>query len=129
MLKLLVVEDNVADVIVVRECLREWPDPIDIIHAENGEDAVAAILANPGIHLILLDLHLPRADGISLLPGIVQTGIPVVVFSSSDRPSDRTQSLDLGAVEYVHKPLSFLEFRETIRRLVGQWGNLDLAAE
>ncbi len=75
--------------------------------------------------LVLLDLNLPVLSGFDLLHYLREhpeiSVPPVVVFSSSARPDDRTKALAMGAMDYLEKPSSGLEFTEVAQRLWKQW--------
>jgi CheY-like chemotaxis protein len=119
-LRLLVVEDSPADVFLVREAVREEGLECEVEVAEDGESALAILnrvdsaMDDSTPNLVLLDLNLPRTDGIDVLRRLRQSprcaGIPAIVISSSDSPQDREQALKLGANEYFRKPSSLDEF-------------------
>jgi DNA-binding response OmpR family regulator len=71
-------------------------------------------LAETELELIILDLNLPRHDGIEILRRLRETGvlarIPVVVLTSSDSPSDRLAASELGAACFLRKPSNLEQF-------------------
>jgi two-component system response regulator len=75
--------------------------------------------------LLLLDLHMPRLDGIEVLKRLRADertrSLPVVFFSSSDDESDEREAYRLGADGYVCKPVGFEEFRATIAQIESTW--------
>ncbi len=117
---ILVVDDNPADVRLIREALAERR-----IHV--AEDAFAALdflgATTPG--LVLLDLSLPRMNGHELLSEIRAqprlAEVPVVIFSSSDSLDDIRRAYDGSANCYVTKPAGLDHFLETIRRIDRFW--------
>ena len=113
MQSILLVEDNPADAHLLKEMLRISDIPDHITHAQDGEialkrleDAEKGQLKLP--RLVLLDLNLPKVDGFEVLRCIKTSqrwsSVPVVVMSSSKRPSDKSRSLEGGAVCYLEKP-------------------------
>jgi DNA-binding response OmpR family regulator len=113
------VEDNLPDALVIREAIRKENLPIEIHIAPDGERAMEFIRAAetnenaPCPQVLMLDLNLPKLDGFEVLRAIRATEkfkeIPVLVVTSSDSPSDRSEVAKLGA-GYFRKPITYLEF-------------------
>src|SRR5262245_2229571 len=128
---LLLVEDNPADVVLLKEALKESPVPVQLYTVRDGTDALAFLQHDdryyeaPRPDLILLDLNLPRKSGHEVLAQLKSDAnlkcIPVVILTSSTEPEDIEQSYALGANAYVQKPLELEEFFATIKDLVGFW--------
>ena len=128
---LLLVEDNPADVVLLREALKESPIPVEFCTVPDGTDALAFLQHEdryreaPRPSLIVLDLNLPRKSGHEVLAQVKSDttlkSIPVVVLTSSSEPEDIEQSYELGANAYVQKPLALEEYFATIKDLVGFW--------
>ncbi len=118
---ILLVEDDRLDAIAVRRALRELGVNNELVHACDGEEALTFL--TDGRHalpcLILLDLNMPRMDGLEFLDvrRTMETlpDIPVVIVSTSEAQRDLSRSLELGAVAYVVKCPDFGEFRESMR--------------
>ncbi len=90
--------------------------------ARDGEEALALVQGQAdGFSLILLDLKLPKIGGLDVLAHIKdaygQSSPPIVVFTSSDEPIDISRSRQLGANEFVTKPIDFNEYVEAIRKI------------
>ncbi len=131
-LMLLLVEDNPADVFLVREALREEGLDCDLEVVNDGEQAIQYFeRVDAGSHstpdLVLLDLNMPRVGGEQVLNRLRESGpcaeIAVVVMTSSDSPRDRQRAADLGAAEYFRKPTNLDEFMavgKLVRRLAKQ---------
>jgi two-component system, chemotaxis family, response regulator Rcp1 len=116
---ILLAEDNPADVYLIREALKEHGVDCPIQTASDGREVLTLIdTAGPAWHpdLIILDLNLPRHDGIELLQKLRSTvglnGVPVVVLTSSDSPKDRATATELGATRYLSKPSNLEHFLE-----------------
>jgi len=123
---LLYIEDDDTAVFLLQTALRDLADgQIELVRARNGEEALARLqraapfadAARPD--LILLDLNLPRKGGLELLAELCGdanlASIPVVIFSSSSLQADRARSLELGARDYILKPLTFPGFVDAVR--------------
>jgi two-component system KDP operon response regulator KdpE len=83
--------------------------------AEQGEDALAAIAANPP-DLVLLDLVMPGVDGIEVLRETRGwSTVPIVVLSARGQEQDKVQALDLGADDYLTKPFGMAELLARVR--------------
>jgi CheY-like chemotaxis protein len=83
--------------------------------------------------LMLLDLNLPRLNGMEVLRWVRGEtrlkDLPVVVFTSSNQPSDRRQALEYGANDYIVKPLNMARMEELVRGLEQRWLNLPASGE
>lgn len=85
----------------------------------DGEAALAALVAE-SFAAVLLDLGLPRRDGLSVLSAVRAAGnrVPVLVLTARDQVSDKVRALDLGADDYVVKPFDLDELAARLRALV-----------
>ena len=118
--EILVAEDNPADVYLIREALREHGVDCTLRVASDGNDVLRIIALERSdaeaqrLGLIILDLNLPRHDGIEILQRLRETPelahVPVVILSSSDSPRDRLVANQLGAARYLRKPSSLDQF-------------------
>jgi|SRR4051794_18771290 CheY-like chemotaxis protein len=119
MSKILLAEDNPADVYLIRTALDEHGVGLTLQVAADGSEVLRVIqeeesLAESQLHLIILDLNLPRHDGIEILRKLRETKrlarIPVVILTSSDSPNDRLAASELGAACYLRKPSNLDQF-------------------
>jgi len=113
--KILLAEDNPADVYLIEEALREHRVSYEIVVAEDGEAAIRMIesgQAKPD--LILLDLNMPKRSGGEVLTLLREhpqcRTLPVMVLTSSDSPVDREEAMRLGATSFIRKPTGLDEF-------------------
>ena len=116
-MRVLVVEDFPPLRDAVIQGLQEAGYAVDA--ADNGEDALR--YARSGGHdVIVLDLMLPKLDGLSVLKSLRASQCPahVLVLTAKDTPADRVRGLDLGADDYLVKPFVFAEFLARVRALV-----------
>ncbi|MEW5771309.1 MAG: response regulator transcription factor [Pseudomonadota bacterium] len=122
-MRLLIVEDDevLADSLV--RAMRGLGYATD--HAGDGELALA-MLRDGGFDLAILDLGLPRLDGLEVLRQLrgLRLATPVLLLTARDRVEDRVRGLDLGADDYLTKPFSLAELEARVRALLrrGQGG-------
>lgn len=127
-----IVEDNHADVFLVRKAVDEHHVPVTLTVVGDGEEALRylnALDADPSVPcpgIVLLDLNLPKRPGTEILARFRAIkrclGTPVVVLTSSDSLEDRQKAAELGATRYFRKPTSYREFLaigELLNELLG----------
>lgn len=133
-MRILLVEDNPADAELTLHALRKENVGNHIEVVSDGEEALDFIFCRgryesrsptDGPRLILLDLKLPKIDGLQVLREIKtnpQTrAIPVVILTSSKEERDMVESYQLGVNSYIQKPVDFDQFRETVKQLGLYW--------
>ena len=113
-MRLLLVEDDSMIGAAAQQGLRQEGHTVDWVR--DGREAEAALAATP-YDLVLLDLGLPRRDGLSVLRGWRAKGVevPVVVITARDAVADRVAGLDAGADDYLVKPFDLDELSARIR--------------
>ena len=122
--RILLVEDNPADVYLIRQALNEAPFAYELIVCPDGDDALQLLRgmgANGGEsmpQMVLLDLNLPRVDGPVILDAIrAETrlqNLPIVLLSSSQEPRDKARAadrLELSGVSHLFKALKTNDVR------------------
>ena len=128
--RILLVEDNPADVRLTREMLRESKVRNDLLVAHTAEEAEAILglteeTERPRPDLVLLDLNLPGKGGHELLEEIKADAhlrrIPVVVLTSSEAEEDVVKSYDRYANAYVTKPVDLGEIATIVRSIDEFW--------
>jgi CheY-like chemotaxis protein len=131
--RILMVEDDPKDVELTLTALEEYNLANEIIVVHDGEEALDYLYYrgqfqrratdNPAV--ILLDLKLPKVDGLEVLKQVKSNEklrmIPVVVLTSSNEEKDLVASYQLGVNAYVVKPVHFHEFANAIRELGVFW--------
>ena len=131
---ILLVEDSSTDVDLTLHVLRQSTLANRTCVARDGEEALEYLFGR-GAHsdrgpecavkLILMDLKLPKVDGLTVLRaiknGLHTKVIPVVILTSSREEKDVMNCYDLGANSYVQKPVDFDQFREILKQLCLYW--------
>lgn len=115
-MRIVLIEDNAALAKGVAYRLNDLGHAVDIL--EDGLEAEAH-LRNDGADLIILDINLPRLDGISILRGLRERGDdrPVLLLTARSETVDRVRGLDAGADDYLVKPFEMDELEARVRAL------------
>lgn len=124
---ILLVEDDRVDAMTVTRALKEINVTNSLTHVENGEEALAYLRddtqENPCI--ILLDLNMPRMNGIEFLNIVKKDdavkNIPVIVLTTSKDEGDRLESFNLSVAGYMVKPVDYLQFVEVMKTIQAYW--------
>ncbi len=130
---MIIVEDSLADVMLVRLAIEETGLPIEITHFSDGEQMIRKIRETqyPEYQFILLDLNIPKANGIDILQQKNQSEgwrhLPVILYSSSSRQEDVRTAFANGANAYLVKPVDFEQFNRKIKHLAIFWGEMNLS--
>lgn len=133
-LEILLVEDNLNDAELSLYALKKFKIANKIHHARDGAEALEYIFGTETTvprfpmqspRLILLDLKLPKVDGLEVLKKIkaneTTRTIPVVILTSSREERDIIESYNLGVNSYIVKPIDFEQFTEAIRDVGLYW--------
>jgi heavy metal response regulator len=126
-MRILVVEDDAPLASFVRKGLEEEGYAVDV--AQDGEQG-RAIALEFDYDLLVLDLNLPRLDGLTLLKFVREKKrhVPVLVLTARSRVADRVETLDSGADDCLVKPFSFSELSARVRALLRR-GHAPLEAQ
>jgi two-component system, response regulator len=127
--KLLLIEDNEDDLLALHHTLKSFALPTVIEVAGDGEKAIEMIDARQAPELlpdlVLVDLKLPKIDGVQVLRHIrsmpIYECVPVVMFTSSSEKPDVQKCYKMGGNSYVQKKIDFDEFQEDLRLLLQYW--------
>jgi two-component system, response regulator len=129
---ILLVEDNPDDEALTLRALKKNNITNEVVVARDGAEALDYLFGTGkqtgralSPHVILLDLKLPKVDGLGVLQRIRADEktklLPVVILTSSNEERDRIQGYGLGANSYVRKPVDFVQFTEAVRQLGMYW--------
>jgi two-component system, response regulator len=131
---ILLVEDNPSDIELTRRALQKSHIANEMIVVEDGQEALDYLLGgdpltgknvNEPPALILLDLKLPKVEGLEVLRRIRSeersSRLPVVILTTSSEEQDIAQSYDLGANSYIRKPVDFKQFVDAVQNLGLYW--------
>jgi two-component system response regulator len=131
---ILLVEDNADDEKLTLRALKKNHIKNEVVVTRNGVEALDYLFAtgtfagrnlNIVPQLVLLDLKLPKLDGLEVLRRLRADErtklLPVVILTSSDEEQDRFSSYGLGANSYVRKPVDFNQFSDAVRQLGLYW--------
>jgi two-component system response regulator len=131
---ILLVEDNPDDQTLTKRALKKNNILNDVVVAQDGVEALDYLFGT-GAHagrdvsvlpaVVLLDLKLPKVDGLEVLRRVRADDrtktLPVVVLTSSKEEQDLAQSYSIGANSYIRKPVDFAQFIEAVRQLGLYW--------
>ncbi len=124
---ILLVEDDSVDAMTVRRALKEVNVTNPVAVAGNGEEALEYLRnnANERPCIILLDLNMPKMNGIEFLRVAKQDGmlraVPVVVLTTSRGEREKVESFNLGVAGYMIKPVDYRQFVEMMRTIDLYW--------
>ena len=137
---ILLIEDNPSDVELTRRALEKRHISNELLVAEDGKEALEYLFA-AGAHtgrdvtdmptLVLLDVKLPKLDGLEVLRRIRADPrtkrLPVVILTSSNEEQDLAAGYDLGANSYIEKPVEMADFIRAIGEIGYYWAVLNKA--
>ena len=134
-LTILIADDDEDDRLLARDALRQAPVPAVLRCVEDGGELLEYLRRErryappadaPAPSLVLLDLNMPRMNGLEALREIrgdpALRHVPVVVMTTSERREDVQRSYELGANSFITKPVTFSGLVEVMRSLGGYWG-------
>jgi CheY-like chemotaxis protein len=131
---ILLVEDDPAHAEIVLRNFKDFRLANRIMHVEDGQAALDYLYrkgefsdpqTSPRPHIVLLDLRLPKVDGLEVLKQIKSDqdlhSIPVVILTTSEAEIDRVKAYDFHANSYLVKPVDFMRFVELMKAFGYYW--------
>jgi two-component system response regulator len=126
---IVLIEDNEDDIVLTRRALTRNNIRNPLVIARDGAEALELLLGTNGDAVkpavVLLDLHLPKVDGLSVLKRLREDPrtklTPVVVLTSSKEEQDVIAGYKLHANSYIRKPVDFERFTEAVRQIGAYW--------
>src|SRR5438477_441018 len=117
-MRILVVEDERKVASFIRQGLEEEGHAVEV--AADGGSALDLALSEPSYDLVVLDVMLPKRDGLDVLKTLRARGVtvPVLILTARDAVADKVAGLDLGADDYLTKPFAFEELLARVRALL-----------
>jgi len=111
---ILVAEDDDANFLLLQKALERTH--AQIIHAENGKEAVNMVKSDPGIDIVLMDIRMPVMDGIEATSQIkmFRNELPIVVQTAFTMSSEKEKSFKAGCDDYISKPINIKELYATV---------------
>ncbi len=124
---ILLVEDDIVDQMTIQRALKDIQVTNPLFIVNNGEDALAFLKSNRSspIWIILLDLNMPKMNGIEFLRIIKKDKLykktPVIVLTTSKEESDIIESYNLGVAGYMIKPVDYPKYVEVVKTINSYW--------
>jgi len=113
-MKILVVDDSKSDIVIIRNMLKDY----NLLIAYDGIEAMDFINADPDIDIMILDLNMPRMNGFEVLEAIrnhpEHKKIATLILTNYDEIDNEIRGLELGALDYIRKPLNLRSLRKRI---------------
>lgn len=95
----------------------------DIIEACDGQEGVSVIMEHPEIALVLLDIHMPRMDGLEMIDRVKQSAknsrLPMLILTTEDSPATLKKAKTLGASGWIAKPFNVEKLISAVNWLTG----------
>ena len=116
-MKLLIVDDSKTDSMMLSNMLKDY----DLRTAADGVEAMEALSREKDIDIMILDINMPRMNGFEVLEAIRNdprySGVTTLILSNYDEIDNEIRGLELGAVDYIRKPLNLRSLRKSFRSI------------
>lgn len=118
--RLVLIEDNPADVLLVREAIRAHGIEVDLVAYSDVPDAIAGLenSENPLPDAVLIDLNLPKGEGMNVIKFLRSSArlrqVPLAILTSSESPRDLEEARSLEVPRYIHKPSTLNGFLDQV---------------
>jgi HAMP domain-containing protein/CheY-like chemotaxis protein len=115
--KVLVVDDDVRNIFALTSALEAHN--MEVVHAENGQEGIDLLKATPDIEAVLMDIMMPEMDGYEAITAIRQMAeykrLPIIALTAKAMKADRDRCLQVGASDYISKPLDIDQLLSLLR--------------
>jgi len=115
--KVLIVDDDVRNIFALTSALEAYS--MDVVHAENGQEGIKLLRATPGIEAVLMDIMMPEMDGYEAISAIRKMDefrqLPIIALTAKAMKADRDHCLQVGASDYISKPLDMDQLFSLLR--------------
>jgi CheY-like chemotaxis protein len=115
--KVLIVDDDVRNIFALTSALESHD--MDVVHAENGKDALTLLTENADIDVVLMDIMMPEMDGYETTAAIRQIegfeNLPIIALTAKAMKADREKCIQAGASDYISKPLDVDQLLSLLR--------------
>ncbi|PRP66215.1 response regulator [Nonlabens agnitus] len=130
-LRVLLIEDDTIEVMKLKRAIAKLEMPHEIVEAKNGEEALDILRNRDSLpDLILLDLNMPRINGLEFLKILkndeVMRFLPVVILTTSSNRKDMLECYKEGVAGYILKPLKYDDYVEKISTTLNYWSSNEL---
>jgi CheY-like chemotaxis protein len=125
-MNILFIEDDAIESMKLNRTISKWPVKHNIIQAKNGEEALEFLNGPEKLpDIILLDLNMPRMNGIEFLRILKDDAelryLPTVVLTTSENRADLLECYRIGIAGYIIKPLKYEDYEDKIQKLIAYW--------
>nr|MBA3239784.1 response regulator [Acidobacteriota bacterium] len=115
--KVLIVDDDVRNIFALTSALES--QNMNVVHAENGQEAIDLLQKTPGIQAVLMDIMMPGMDGYETTAAIRQIpqykSLPIIALTAKAMKADRDKCIEAGASDYISKPLDIDQLLSLLR--------------
>jgi CheY-like chemotaxis protein len=115
--KVLIVDDDVRNIFALTSALEAHN--MEVVHAENGQEGIDLLKSEPGIEAVLMDIMMPEMDGYEAITAIRQMEefqqLPIIALTAKAMKADRDHCLEVGASDYISKPLDIDQLLSLLR--------------
>ncbi|SFR31366.1 Response regulator receiver domain-containing protein [Robiginitalea myxolifaciens] len=130
-MNLLLIEDDAIETMKFQRVLKKIASPHKLMEAKNGEEALELLTSGNQLpDIILLDLNMPRMNGIEFLTKLKQHDqikyLPTIILTTSENRHDLLECYKVGVAGYVIKPLKFEDYETKIKSVLEYWSNNEL---
>jgi CheY-like chemotaxis protein len=124
-MKILFIEDDTIETMKLTRTLSKLDEKHSLIQANNGEEALKILKDNNLPDIILLDLNMPRMNGIEFLQILKKDPLlkylPTVILTTSENRTDLLECYKTGIAGYVIKPLKYEDYEDKLMKVISYW--------